>query len=646
MASPGPDLSLQKSKQALRMRRFMLAAGAYAVCLPLLVASHYMGLIRFWPMVDIAVAMVTVNVLLFAAFRTGLNERFADPSLTWLQTVCAIVVLMVAVYHFDYDRGMALMVSLIVLAFGVFKFTVREFLRAAAVVLIGYGIVVNALFWFKADTVNVALEGFRWIALAGILPCFAIVCGRISEMRQRLRAANDELSLALDTIQKMATHDTLTALPNRTLFNESLGHALGLAERHRRGIALYYIDLDRFKYINESIGHSHGDRVLQEAARRISASVRSSDMVARLGGDEFVLLVEDYRDARDLVELAEKILASFRPEFVIEGQELALTASIGICTFPVDGRTVQALLSNADIAMYRAKEQGRNGYCFYAADLNTIAQERLAMEAGLRHALERDEFELYYQPKVDFRSGRLTGLEALIRWRHPHLGLMSPDRFIPLAEEIGVIVPMGLWTLRRACEGIRAWQERGIHAVPVAVNLSATQFHQSQFVIDLASILRATGVPAHMLELEITESMVMRDPERAMQVMRAVRKMGVRLAIDDFGTGHSSLGYLKRFPIDRLKIDRTFVRDIPHNADDVAITRAVIAMAHSLRMSVVAEGVEDAKQFELLRSEGCDEYQGYYCRPPLPEADLLRFMTEERARQRAPLRSIEVAAAS
>jgi diguanylate cyclase (GGDEF)-like protein len=636
--------NVQLSKQALRMRRFFLAAAAYGMCLVLLVIAHYLGLIRFRPMAEIAAAMFAVNAIFFGLFRSGMNERFADPSLTWLQTMSAIAVLMFTVYHFDRDRSLPLIVSLIVLSFGVFRFTLREFLRAAAIVLAAYALVINALMWFKPQTVNVPLEAYSWLTLALTLPCFAFVCGKISEMRQRLRRTNEDLSDALDTIQKMATHDTLTGLPNRTLFNESLAHAISVAERHRRGLALFYVDLDRFKYINETIGHGLGDRILQESARRITGSVRASDVLARLGGDEFVLLIEDYRDARDLVELADKILASFHPVFVIDGQEFALTASIGICTYPVDGRSVQAMLSNADAAMYRAKEQGRNRHCFFAADLNTISQERLAMEAGLRHAVERNELEVYYQPKIDFRSARVTGLEALLRWRHPHLGLLAPDRFVPLAEEIGVIVPIGLWTLKHVCERMQSWQARGIPPVPVAVNLSATQFHQPQLVADLAAILRASGISAQNLELEITESMVMRDPERAMQVMQGLKKMGVRIAIDDFGTGHSSLGYLKRFPIDRLKIDRTFIRDLPHNADDVAITRAVIAMAHSLRMSVVAEGVEDAKQFDLLRSESCDEFQGFFCRPPLGETDVLRFLSDERVRLARPaLRTVESA---
>ncbi len=509
---------------------------------------------------------------------------------------------MYIVYHADLDRGLALMMCLLVLAFGAFRFTTREFLNAAGIVIAAYALVINLLMWLKPEVVHVQKEAFQWTLLVLVLPCFAVVGGRISELRQRLRRTNQELSEALEMIQKMATHDTLTALPNRALFNETLNHAIGQAKRHDRSLALLFMDLDRFKNINDTMGHGVGDRVLQEAARRLLAAVRSSDLVARLGGDEFVLLLEESHDDGDLVEIAQKILKSFEPTFTVDGQELALSASLGICTFPSDGEDAATLLSNADIAMYRAKDQGRNRFCFYAAELNTLSQERLSLEAGLRHALDRGEIEIFYQPKIGFGSGRVSGVEALIRWRHPQLGLLLPDRFVALAEEIGVIIPIGYWTLNRVCERARVWQEMGM-PLPVAVNLCASQFHERDLVTELAAIFKATGVSPGTIELEITESMVMRDPDRAGKIMESLRAMGVRISIDDFGTGHSSLGYLKRFPIDRLKVDRLFVRDLPHNGDDVAITRAVIAMAHSLRMTVVAEGVESKDQFDLLRAE-------------------------------------------
>ena len=612
-------------KQGVRLTRYLMAVGAYLVCVALLTIANALGLIPARPAMIAAAAIVAWNVVVFVLIRTGLNERFPDPSLTWPQVLCGFAVIMYVTYYSDHDRGVPLMVTLLVLSFGAFRFSMREFLLASGIVLAGYAAVINLLFWHKPDSVNVFLEGFTWLTMAAVLPCYAYVGGRLSEMRHRLRRTNDELSHALEMIQKMATHDTLTALPNRALFNETLNHAIAKAARHKRPLALFFLDIDRFKNINDTLGHGTGDKVLQEAARRLTSAVRSSDLVARLGGDEFVLLIEDYAAPDDLVDVATKVLAAFVPTFSIEEQELALSVSVGVCTYPTGGEDAQQLVSSADIAMYRAKEQGRNRYCFYSEDLNDLSEERLALEAGLRHALVRGEIEVFYQPKVDFSTGRVNGVEALIRWRHPEKGLLMPDRFVPLAEEIGAIIPIGYWTLRRVCERARHWQELGM-PLAVAVNLSASQFHEPQLVTELAAILKATGVPAGFLELEITESMVMRDTDRAVQIMESLRRMGVRISIDDFGTGHSSLGYLKRFPVDRLKVDRSFVRDLPHNGDDVAITRAVIAMAHSLKMSVVAEGVEHQEQFDLLRAEGCDEFQGYFCARPMEEADLLKFV--------------------
>ena len=619
------------SKQGKRLRRLLLSAASYGVCVPLLFIAWKLGFIALAPMIVTVAAMAAVNLALYAIFRSGVNERFHDPNLTWAQILAAIVLLMYAVYHFDQGRALTLMMFFVVLSFGAFRFNTRHFVTAAGLVLAGYAAVINLMMWMKPEAVNVWVEAFQWLTLAFLLPTFAVVGGRISELRARLHRSNEELSSALGMIQKLATHDTLTALPNRALFNETLIHAISQAARHKRSLALFFMDMDRFKNINDTLGHGVGDKVLQEAARRLTGAVRTSDLVARLGGDEFVLLVEEFGDTADLSEIAAKILASFEQTFTVDGQELALSASIGICTYPADGEEAPALLSNADIAMYRAKEQGRNRHCFYAAELNKLSQERLTLEAALKHALERSEIEVFYQPKIDFGNGRVTGVEALIRWRHATLGLLLPDKFISIAEESGLIIPIGYWTLRRVCERARKWEEQGIH-LPIAVNLSASQFHEPELVQQLAAILRATGVSPQTLELEITESMVMRDPDRAAGVMEGLSAMGLRISIDDFGTGHSSLGYLKRFPIDRLKVDRSFVRDLPHNGDDVAITRAVIAMAHSLKMTVVAEGVEHQRQFDLLRAEGCDEFQGYYCRPPLEEPELLRFLVEERAR--------------
>jgi len=618
----------QSAQQAVRLRRFLLAASVYAISLPLLYFAHVIGLIAAGPSLAAAGLMFGLNGCLYLMFRTGLNLRFADPSLTWHQTMAASAILLFVVYSFDRERNLALFMCLVIFLFGAFRFTIREFMRRVLEFLAGYALVINLLMWFKPDTVNVYLEWFQWAALACVLPSYAVVGGRLSEMRARLRRSNNELGAALVTIQQLATHDSLTGLPNRAMFAESLQHALAQGARHERRLAVFFLDLDRFKNINDTLGHASGDLVLKEAAVRLSGSVRTSDIVARLGGDEFVLLVEEFGADGVLTEIGQKVLAAMSQPAIVGGHEVSLSASVGICVFPDEGREPQTLLTNADIAMYRAKAQGGNSLCFYSAEMNSHSLERLALEAALRRAIERAELRVHYQPKIDLASGRMTGVEALLRWQHPELGLLSPDRFIPIAEETGLIVEIGLWVVREACGRASAWRKEGLEIASVAVNLSARQFRQPSLVDDLAAILRSTGCPAGFLEIEITESMVMQDPEQAATQMDALQRMGMRLAIDDFGTGYSSLAYLKRFPINSLKIDKAFVRDLPHDGDDLAITRAIIAMAHSLRLNVIAEGVEHRTQLDQLGLEGCDEFQGFYCRPPMTEADLRSFIAE------------------
>jgi diguanylate cyclase (GGDEF)-like protein len=614
------------------MRRFFLASATYAICVPLLFLAHVLGLVALPPVFGMVAAIVAINAAFFFVFRSGFNRRFGDPSLTWLQIFIANTVLMYGAYAFNQGRAFELSICLVVLMFGVFRFSTREFITITLQILAGYALVINLLMYLKPDTVNVYLEWFQWAGMAAILPLFAVVGGRISEMRQRLRSSNAELRSALAAIRQMATHDNLTGLPNRALFNEELQHALARAERYRRPVALFFMDLDRFKNINDTLGHGFGDRVLQEAAKRFAGTVRESDILARLGGDEFVLLVEEFGETANLVDVANKLLSAASQSVLIDGQEINLSASVGICAYPDDGNDAKTLLANADVAMYRAKEEGRNRFRFYSAELNANTLERLSFETALRHALERGELRVHYQPKIDMATHKLTGVEALLRWQHPERGLLLPEKFIALAEETGLIIPIGLWTLREVCTRAKAWQDAGLQRIPVAVNLSALQFHQEQLATDLAEILKSTLLDPDILELEITESMVMQEPEQAVKLMESFRRMGVRITIDDFGTGYSSLGYLKRFPIDSLKVDKSFVRDLPHSSDDVAITRAVIAMAHSLQMNVVAEGVEHRAQFDVLHAEGCDEFQGYLCRPPLPEEELMRFIREDGAR--------------
>jgi len=432
--------------------------------------------------------------------------------------------------------------------------------------------------------------------------------------------------LAEDQLRFIATHDSLTDLPNRSLFNERLRHALHQGTRYNRGIATMFIDIDRFKVVNDSLGHSAGDRLLQDCAKRLTECLRESDTVARLGGDEFVVMVENFTAPKDAIAVAQKILNGLARPFFVDGQEFLMSASIGISTFPEDGRDAETLLKNADIAMYRAKDLGRNNYQFYSAQMNKHTFERLAMESSLRRAVERNEFLLHYQPKLDLRTGAIAGVEALVRWQHPDWGMVSPAQFIPLAEETGLIVQIGEWVLKTACEQNKRWRDQGIPPMRVAVNLSARQFTQKTLLSDVARIIAQSGLTPDCLELEITESLVMTNPEHATETLHKLKAMGISLSIDDFGTGYSSLAYLKRFPIDCVKIDRSFIKDIPTEADDMAITKGVIALGHSLRLKVVAEGVETVEQQDFLRSNGCDEMQGYLFSKPLPAEEVMTLL--------------------
>jgi diguanylate cyclase (GGDEF)-like protein/PAS domain S-box-containing protein len=424
---------------------------------------------------------------------------------------------------------------------------------------------------------------------------------------------------AEEAVRQVAMHDALTGLPNRTMFNQRLSHAIEQSKRHDRRLAVLFIDLDRFKVINDTLGHDAGDELLRETARRFSSALRTSDTVARLGGDEFVVLIEEVPDPLYVGSLAQKLISTLHAGFMLSGREYHVSASIGVSTFPDDAEDMQTLLKNADIAMYRAKEQGRNMFQFYASQMNVHSVERLALESGLRRALERNELILHYQPVIDTQHGSIAGMEALVRWQHPEKGLIPPDTFIQIAEETGLIVPIGEWVLRTACESQRKWQQSTGREVRIAVNLSPRQFVLGDLLKSVTQVIHQTGCNAGCLELEITESLVMHNRERAVALITQLKELGVSVAIDDFGTGYSSLAYLKRFPIDSLKIDRSFVVDIPGDADNAAITQAIIAMAHNLKLRVIAEGVENAAQFEFLRDHGCDEMQGYYFSRPLTE---------------------------
>ncbi len=415
----------------------------------------------------------------------------------------------------------------------------------------------------------------------------------------------------------LAHYDSLTGLPNRALFLQRLAHALSIAQRPGRSLEILFLDLDRFKNINDTLGHAIGDRVLRETATRLQGLLRESDTVARLGGDEFVVLLENVDEPHRGGIVAEKILAAFQPPFLPQGERLAITTSIGISRYPSDGANADALLKSADIAMYRAKEMGRNAYCYYASDMNQHTTERLAIEYALASAIELGQLALHYQPKVDVMSNRIAGMEALLRWEHPTLGTVPPQRFIPIAEEIGLIRQIGYWTIRTACQQNRRWQELWPARLKVAVNLSAHQLADDKLAQNIAQILEETGLAARYLELEITESAIMENPDRAIAVLNMLRDLGITVAIDDFGIGYSSLAHLKRFPIRAVKIDRSFVQGIPASDGDAAITRAIISLAHSLECSVIAEGAETQQQYDFLREHECDSVQGYYFSAPI-----------------------------
>jgi diguanylate cyclase (GGDEF)-like protein/PAS domain S-box-containing protein len=435
-----------------------------------------------------------------------------------------------------------------------------------------------------------------------------------------------ERTYAEEQIKHLAYHDALTNLPNRLLFKDRLTVALSHAQRDGSALAVLFLDLDRFKVINDSLGHNIGDQLLQAVAARVQACVRESDTVARLGGDEFTVLLPRLHRSDDAAPIAMKIIEAIRYPFHIEGREFFITTSIGISLFPEDGVDAETLIKNADTAMYQAKEVGRDNYQLFNAIVNAKALQRIALEHGLRRALANEEFEVHYQPIYDLRSGKVTGMEALLRWTHPQLGAIPPSTFIPLAEATGIMIPIGTWALREACRQAREWHEAGHKSLSLAVNLSVTQLQQTDLVDRVRQILAETGLPARLLELEITESSAMQSPETSIRTLYDLKKLGLRISLDDFGTGHSSLSYLKRFPIDTLKIDQSFVRDITEDPDTAAIVTAIIAMAHSLRLKVIAEGVEFTEQANFLRRHACDQMQGYLIKPPVAGPEFLEFV--------------------
>jgi len=440
-----------------------------------------------------------------------------------------------------------------------------------------------------------------------------------------------------EQLEHQANYDQLTGLPNRNLLLDRLKQAVH-SQRQVRSIAVVFIDLDHFKFINDSLGHNAGDVLLQKMAERLRSAVRDGDTVARMGGDEFILVLDDQHNEDVVFRAMQRIVAKVTEPMTIDGRELFVTCSAGISLHPQDGTDVETLLKNADAAMYRAKENGRNNFQFYLAEMNTLVNERLSLETSLRRALERNELLLHYQPKHDLKNGRIVGVEALVRWQHPEWGLVYPDRFIPLAEETGLIVPIGEWVLRTACAQNRAWQDAGLPPVVMSVNLSPRQFRQEALFKTVARILSETGLRPEHLEMEITEGMVMHNAEASIAILKGLQEIGVHLSVDDFGTGYSSLAYLKNLPIEILKIDRSFVHDIngANTKGDGLLAQAIISLGHSLKLKVIAEGVEEESQLEFLKAHKCDEAQGFlFSKAVAPEACALLIASAMRARKKA-----------
>jgi diguanylate cyclase (GGDEF)-like protein len=493
--------------------------------------------------------------------------------------------------------------------------------RSVAVLpLINHGETIGTLV-FLSEEINTFTPAF--------VELLQRLCRNVSFALENFDRA-EEKERAEEKIKHLATHDTLTNLPNRRLFNELLEFSIESARRYERPCAVMFIDLDRFKLINDSLGHAAGDLLLIEMAKRLRDCLRASDVVARQGGDEFVVLLNEIPDVAHVKAVAANILTAVARPVMLSGHECRVTASIGVAMYPDDGTDEQTLTKHADIAMYLAKTEGKNGVRLFSRKIKTPSLDRLMIETNLRLALERDEFCLHYQPKVDVRSKRISGVEALVRWNHPELGLLPPSQFIPVAEETDLIFPIGSWVIKTACAQNMAWQRQGLPLISMAVNVSPRQFMDDNLLRDIDDALATSGMDPQYLQIEVTESMVMLNIDRAIRVLEAIYSRGVRLAIDDFGTGYSSMSMLKRFPIDTIKIDRSFVRDLPDNSQDKAIAQAIISMGKALGLTIVAEGVETLEQDQFLSGQACDEIQGFLFSKPVPADQIAGLFQVER----------------
>jgi diguanylate cyclase (GGDEF)-like protein len=575
-----------------------LAGGAMAMGTGIC-AMHYTGMaaINVFPGIAYDPALVACSMIIavtasFVALWLFFKLRDGRSHLQRLARIAAAVIMGLAISGMHYT-GMAAA-----------RFSVGSFCRG--------GVTFNNL-WLG---VVIGLFAIGLLIVTLVTAMYdAHLQSRTHSHARRLEAANAKL-------QYQATHDALTDLPNRVLFMDRLGREIAHAERDGHLFAVLLLDLDRFKQINDSLGHGAGDQLLQEVGQRLCGAVREVDTVARIGGDEFLLLIADTRDQSDLAAVAAKIGKALGEPFHIGSAELHTSASIGISLYPADGTAGDDLVLRADEAMYFAKQSGRNSYQFFNRTMSVFSQDRLDLENDLRRALSMNQFEVHYQPKSDVASGRVNSVEALLRWRHPTRGLVSPVEFIPLAEENGLILSIGEWVLRESCRQARAWQQMGLPFLRVAVNVSPIQFRQSNFLQAVHTALLDFDLEPQYLEIELTETTVMDNAEGSIQILEELSRLGVVVSIDDFGTGYSSMSYLRRFPIDKLKIDRSFISDLTTNSADSSIVQAIISLAHSLRLKVVAEGVETAEQLERLRELGCDQYQGFFRSAAVPAAEI------------------------
>ena len=566
----------------------------------------------YWRTIAVVSAIALVPSLLFIDSNVVSNSRYFTR--IGIPALISSVAYLVASYAFWQSRNRRRGVGFTMIAVSFFLYSAEAIHQFA---------ISAAWSFFNTQPAYVMYVGYLDFLLQAVMGMSMIAC--------LLEDEREATELATVEMERLAYHDAMTGLPNRPLYIDRLILALAQASRSNQRLAVFFLDLDRFKDINDSLGHSIGDSLLKAVAERIRRCVREGDTVARFGGDEFTLLIPRIEQVEDAAKIAQKILETLKIPFIIAERELFVTTSIGISVYPNDGADPETLLRNADTAMYRAKDSGRDNYQLYAPAMNARALERLALENLLRKALSQKELVLFYQPVVDVTSKSVVGVEALIRWNHPELGLLSPAHFISTAEMSGLIVPIGNWVTRTACRQIKIWQKRIDRDLTVAVNLSARQFQQPNIVEEIARALEETDLDPESLELEITESNAMQNAENTIYTLRELKALGVRIAMDDFGTGYSSLNYLKRFPIDILKLDQSFVREVTNDATDAAIVSAVISMAHSLDLKVIAEGVETEEQLAFLQKQRCDRIQGYLFSAPLAADDLENYLLERKS---------------